>query len=143
MREYPTDLTSELEIKIRFSETDAMGIVWHGNYIKYMEDGREHWSSIHGLSYMDVYSHGLFTPIVKSELDHKRSLKFGETAIIKTRYIDSPAAKIIFEYEMLRKSDMKVVLKGRTVQVFTDSKENLMLNIPECVKIWKQKKGLL
>ena len=143
MREEPTNLTSELEIKIRFSETDAMGIVWHGNYIKYMEDGREDWSKHHGLSYLDVYSHGLFTPIVKSELEHKRSLKFGEIAIIKTRFINSPAAKIIFEYEMLRKSDMKTVLKGRTVQVFTDSNETLMLNTPDCVKEWKRKKGLL
>ena len=51
MKEEATTLISELEIKIRFSETDAMGIVWHGNYIKYMEDGREDWGKNHGLSY--------------------------------------------------------------------------------------------
>ena len=142
MGEETTELVNELEIKIRFSETDAMGIVWHGNYIKYMEDGREAWSAKYGLSYLDVYSHGLFTPIVKSSLEHKRSLKFGETAIIKTRFINTPAAKLIYEYEMYRKSDMKMVLKGKTVQVFTDNKENLILSTPECVKDWKIKQGL-
>jgi len=143
MGEKATDLICEKELNIRFSDTDAMGIVWHGNYIKYMEDGREAWGLEHGLGYMDIYKNKLFTPIVETHLSHKRTLKFGDTAIVKTRYIDSPAAKLIYEYEIYRKSDGALVLKGRTVQVYTDYQENLMLNIPECVREWKQKKGLL
>jgi len=143
MGEKVTDLICEKELNIRFSDTDAMGIVWHGNYIKYMEDGREAWGLEHGLGYMDIYKNKLFTPIVETHLSHKRTLKFGDTAIVKTRYIDSPAAKLIYEYEIYRKSDGALVLKGRTVQVYTDYQENLILNIPECVREWKQKKGLL
>lgn len=141
--EKATDLICEKELNIRFSDTDAMGVVWHGNYIKYVEDGREAWGLMHGLSYMDIYNNKLFTPIVETYLSHKRTLKFGDTAIVKTRYIDTPAAKLIYDYEIYRKSDGALVLKGRTVQVYTDYQENLILSIPECVKEWKQKKGLL
>ena len=141
--EVATDLICEKELNIRFSDTDAMGIVWHGNYIKYMEDGREAWGHEYGLSYLDVYNNKLFTPIVETQLSHKRTLKFGDTAIVKTRYINTPAAKLIYQYEIYRKSDMKMVLKGRTVQVFTDYNENLRLNTPDCVLEWKRKKGLL
>ncbi len=143
MGEQATDLICEKELNIRFSDTDAMGIVWHGNYIKYMEDGREAWGMVHGLSYMDIYNNKLFIPIVETHLSHKYTLKFVDTAIVKTRYIDTPAAKLIYEYEIYRKSDGVLVLKGRTVQVYTDYQENLILSIPECVKKWKQKKGLL
>ena len=141
--EVATDLICEKELNIRFSDTDAMGIVWHGNYIKYMEDGREAWGNEYGLSYLDIYNKKLFTPIVETQLSHKRTLKFGDTAVVKTRYINTPAAKLVYQYEIYRKSDMKMVLKGRTVQVFTDYNENLMLNTPDCVLEWKRKKGLL
>jgi len=143
MGEQATDLICEKELNIRFSDTDAMGIVWHGNYIKYMEDGREAWGLVHGLSYMDIYKNKLFTPIVETQLSHKRTLKFGDTAIVKTQYIDTPAAKLIYEYHIYRKSDGALVLKGRTVQVYTDYQENLILSLPECVREWKRKKGLL
>ena len=142
MLEEATNLISEIEVKVRFSETDAMGIVWHGNYIKYMEDGREDWGEKYGISYLDVYSHGLVTPIVKNNLNHKRTLKFGDVAIVKTKYINTPAAKLIYEYQIFRKSDMKMVLEAKTVQVFTDVNENLMLNIPDWVAVWKKEQGL-
>jgi len=141
--ERATEIVNEKELNIRFSDTDAMGIVWHGNYIKYMEDGREAWGTEHGLSYLEIYANKLFTPIVETLLSHKRTLKFGDTAIIKTRFIDTPAAKLVYEYEIIRKSDMQVVFKGRTVQVFTDYNENLFLNNPDCLVEWKRKKGLL
>ncbi|MCK5857160.1 MAG: acyl-CoA thioesterase [Bacteroidales bacterium] len=141
--EEATGLICETELNIRFSDTDAMGIVWHGNYIKYMEDGREAWGAEHGLSYLDIYKNKLFTPIVEAKLSHKRTLKFGDTAIIITRYINTPAAKLVYDYEIYRKSDMMLVLKGRTVQVFTDYQENLILNTPTCVVDWKRNKGLL
>jgi len=142
MIEEATNLISEIEVKVRFSETDAMGIVWHGNYIKYMEDGREDWGEKHGMSYLDVYSHGLVTPIVKNSLNHKRTLKFGDVAIVKTKFINTPAAKLIYEYQIFRKSDMLMVLEAKTVQVFTDVDENLKLNIPDWVADWKKEKGL-
>ena len=142
MLEKATNLISEIEVKVRFSETDAMGIVWHGNYIKYMEDGREDWGDKYNMSYQDVYSHGLVTPIVKNTLNHKRTLKFGDIAIVRTKFINTPASKLIYAYQIFRKSDMQMVLEAKTVQVFTDENENLILNAPDWFTNWKSKHGL-
>jgi acyl-CoA thioester hydrolase len=64
-------LISRSEIQIRFSDTDALGIVWHGNYIKYFEDGREAFSAEHGIELPSMYNEGFATPIVKSLCDTK------------------------------------------------------------------------
>ena len=67
-------LESSLEIAIRFSETDAMGVVWHGNYLKFFEDAREKFGIDHGMQYLDVFNKGYYTPIVKSDINHKASV---------------------------------------------------------------------
>ncbi|MCF8374240.1 MAG: acyl-CoA thioesterase [Bacteroidales bacterium] len=136
------ELTDETEINIRFSEVDSMGIVWHGNYIKYFEDGRESWGKQHGLQYLDVYSQGVVTPIVHTSIDHKKPLRYGEMAIIKTIYEDCEAAKLIYHYTIFRKSDREVIATGKTIQVFLNTDGDLLLNFPDFVIAWKKKKKL-
>ncbi|AUS05981.1 acyl-CoA thioesterase [Pseudotamlana carrageenivorans] len=132
------------QVRVRFEETDPLGIVWHGNYIKYFEDGREAFGRKHGISYLDQKHHGFATPIVKSSTEHKRPLKYGDIATIKTIFVDSPAAKMIFRYEIYNQ-DALVVCTGETTQVFVDDIGNgeLSLNIPEFFMAWKKQVGLL
>ena len=52
------------EQDIKFSDVDSMAVVWHGHYIRFFEDGRESWGKKYGLTYLDVYKHNFFTPIV-------------------------------------------------------------------------------
>ena len=59
----PTALTASVIIRVRFSETDPLGIVWHGNYIKYFEEGREAFGRKYGLSYLDVQREGSYRKI--------------------------------------------------------------------------------
>lgn len=132
------------QVRVRFVETDPLGIVWHGNYIQYFEDGRESFGRKHGISYLDQKEHGYATPIVKSSTDHKRPLRYGDVATVKTIYIDSPAAKMVFHYEVYNQND-ELVCTGETVQVFVDKigSGDLSLNIPEFFMNWKKKVGLL
>src|SRR5690606_10778341 len=131
-------------VRVRFVETDPLGIVWHGNYIQYFEDGRESFGRKHGISYLDQKEHGYATPIVKSSTDHKRPLRYGDVATVKTIYVDSPAAKMLFRYEVYNQNN-ELVCTGETVQVFVDKIGNgdLSLNIPEFFMDWKKKIGLL
>ena len=59
-------LQNEIEIAVRFSEVDAMNVVWHGNYLKYFEDGREALGADHELNYLDIGIFGFTTPSVSS-----------------------------------------------------------------------------
>ncbi len=134
-----TELFAKKEIEVRFSEVDSMAIVWHGSYVKYFEDGREAFGKKYGLGYMDVYANNYMTPLVKMNLDYKNALTYGDSAIIKTTFIDSPAAKIIFQYEIRRKSDNLLIAEGDTTQVFMNLDKELELSSPQFFIDWKNK----
>ncbi|MDH6251310.1 acyl-CoA thioester hydrolase [Chryseobacterium sp. H1D6B] len=129
------------EVRVRFNETDPLGIVWHGNYIVYFEDGREAFGREHGLSYLDIQKAGFVTPIVKSTCEHFLPLKYGETFRIDTTFVHSVAAKLIFRYEIFNQ-DNKLVCSGETIQVFLDNDGSLSLYNPEFFQTWKDKMGL-
>ncbi|UGU15791.1 acyl-CoA thioesterase [Sinomicrobium kalidii] len=137
------ELSHTTQIRVRFVETDPLGIVWHGNYIQYFEDGREAFGRHHGISYLDQKKHGYATPIVKSGTDHKLPLRYGDIATVKTIYVDSPAAKIVFRYEIYDQQE-RLVCTGETVQVFVDNmgEGDLSLVIPQFFMDWKKKAGL-
>ena len=136
------ELTVSEKIRVRFNETDPLGIVWHGYYITYFEDGREAFGRKHGISYLDVQHNGYTTPIVKSECEHKLSLRYGDVARIETTIVDSPAAKMIFRYKIFDANE-NVVCTGETVQVFLDPKGDLCLNFPPFFEEWRRKVGLM
>lgn len=136
------ELTTEFETRIRFNECDPLGIVWHGHYIKYFEDGREAFGRRHGVSYLDVAANGFSTPIVKSTCEHKLSLKYGDVCRIKTEFYDTAAAKIIFRFTIYD-TNGAISCTGETVQVFLDSKGELQLTNPPFWEDWKKRIGLL
>jgi acyl-CoA thioester hydrolase len=138
-----TILKSTCEVTIRFNETDPMGIVWHGHYIQYFEDGREAFGKEHGISYSSVYEQGYSLPVVNISCEYKKSLKYGDKAIVETVYHDSSAAKVEFEYKIYRASDSLLAATGKSTQVFLNSAGELELIYPEFILNWKKRKGLL
>ena len=136
-----TSLKVSHDIRVRFNETDALGIVWHGYYLHYFEDGREAFGREHGISYLDVKAHGYVTPIIKSSCEHKLPLRYGEIATVETTFINTPTAKIIFNYKIINIHG-ETVCTGETVQVFMDENNNLSLTYPPFFKAWKNRNKL-
>jgi len=130
------------KIRVRFNEVDSLGIVWHGHYITYFEEGRENFGLRYGISYLDVKANGFATPIVESVCKHKLPLKYGDQATIETTFVDSPANKLIFTYKIFNPKG-EIVCTGKTIQVFIDERGELVLNVPPMIKVWKKKVGLL
>lgn len=122
-------LEDKVKIAVRFSEVDAMGVVWHGNYLKFFEDGRESFGNKKGLSYLDVYDKGFFTPIVKTSLQYRSPIYFGDEIEVRSRLERSKAAKIIFNYEIWNITKNILSADGSSVQVFLnkDSREMELL----------------
>jgi acyl-CoA thioester hydrolase len=137
-----TDLTVSHEIRVRFNETDPLGIVWHGYYITYFEDGREAFGRHHGISYLDIADSGYTTPIVKSTCEHKLSLRYGDVFRIETTIVDTPAAKMIYRFTIFDGKN-EIACTGETVQVFLDKAGELMLTNPPFYEEWKRKVGLI
>jgi acyl-CoA thioester hydrolase len=136
-------LTNEIEFDVRFSETDAMGVVWHGNYLKFFEDGREAFGKKFGIEYLDVYNQGYFTPIVRSEIDHKSPINYGEKGKIITTLVPSKAAKMIFTYEIINLTTGKISAVGKTIQIFLSAEtRELELYAPDFYIEWTTKMGM-
>ena len=86
-------LVNKTSLRVRFSEVDSMQIVWHGEYVRYFEDGREAFGrEFAGLGYMDIYASGYTAPIVELHLQYRKPLKVNDTAVVETRYIATEAA---------------------------------------------------
>lgn len=133
-------LTELLEIHVRFNEADPLGIVWHGHYIRYFEDGREDFGLKHGLGYLDVYKQGYIIPIVSVECDFKHSLRYGDRVIIETTYLPCDAARIHFQYTLYHAATKQIVAKGSTTQVFLDREKSVLQLInPPFFEEWKNK----
>jgi len=132
-------LTDRTTLQVRFSEVDSMQIVWHGEYIRYFEDGRESFGRTFDISYMDVYGHGYMIPIVEISCEYKAPLKVNDRAIVETRFINYDAAKIVFEYSVFRESDNALAATGHSVQVFLNKDFGLELSSPNFFIEWKKR----
>jgi len=133
-------LSGTIEVNVRFNEADPLGIVWHGHYIRYFEDGREAFGNEHGIGYLDFYKKGYVIPIVNVQCDYKRSLKYGEKVIVETIYMPCDAAKLKFDYRLYNAVTKQVVATGHSVQVFLDKETStLQLVNPPFFEAWKAK----
>lgn len=133
-------LQTETEVLVRFNEADPLGIVWHGHYIRYFEDGREDFGKRYGIGYLDFYENGFVIPIVNVDCSFKKSLRYGDTVIVETEFIPCDAAKIKFSYRLFNKNTKELVATGNSVQVFLDRLHSvLQLQNPVFFEEWKRK----
>lgn len=133
-------LTHTTKLKVRFHECDPLKIVWHGNYLRYFEQGREDFCNTHGISYLHAEKYGYSTPIVSSNCEHKKPLAYGDQFVVETSFENAAAAKMIFNYRIFKEDVL--ICTGKTVQVFLDQNNELSLTNPEFYQSWKSKMNL-
>jgi acyl-CoA thioester hydrolase len=137
-------LRDQTEVTVRFNEADPLGIVWHGHYVRYFEDGREAFGRKYGISYLDFYHKGLAVPVVSVQCDYKKPLRYGDSVMVETTYINTAAAKLKFEYKIFETRNNILVAKGSSLQVFVDAKTfELQLTMPDFFEAWKKKMNLM
>lgn len=137
-----TQLIVLKEFEVRFSEVDSMGIVWHGSYANYFEDGRAAFGKKFGLGYMLMFQNGFYAPLVDLNFQFKKPLPYETKAVVETKYINTPAAKILFEYRIFLPEDNSTICTGSSTQVFLDKNYQLEWFNPPFYEEWKTKMGL-
>jgi acyl-CoA thioester hydrolase len=137
-------LSNRTEVLVRFNEADPLGIVWHGHYIRYFEDGREAFGLMHGLGYLEVYKKGYVIPVVNVQCDFKKSLRYGDRVIVETTYFPTEAAKLKFTYRLYNAVTNDLVASGSSVQVFLDKEGSILqLANPPFFEDWKRNHGMI
>lgn len=132
-------LSTKVNVRVRFSEVDSIKMVWHGNYVKYLEDAREEFGRRFGLSYAEYFRQGLLAPIVDMHLSYKHIAKVDDLLSIEIVYRKCRGSKLIFDYIITREPDGELIATASTTQLFTDFDGNLLVSAPDFLDNWKKK----
>ena len=87
----------QVEVRVRYSETDQIGVVYHGNYIPYFEIGRVEWLRNKGISYKSMEESGIALPIVSMNINYKKSARYDELLTVHTTFKSQSSVKIEFD----------------------------------------------
>jgi len=120
----------ETKIRVRYGETDQMGIVYHANYAIYFEVARTEWLRAFGLSYSEMEAEGVKLPVISLNINYKNSAYYDDLLKVKTRLKRAPTASIEFEYELVN-SDGVLLATGSTTLVFIDVQKNRPIRCPK------------
>tara|TARA_R110002126_G_scaffold131951_4_gene275898 strand:+ start:2313 stop:2711 length:399 start_codon:yes stop_codon:yes gene_type:complete len=122
----------EIQIRVRYGETDQMGVVYHGNYALYLEMGRIEWLRKLGISYKSMEENGIMLPVVSLSINYKKSAGYDDVINVKTQLKSKPTAKIEFEYEITNKNG-EIITIANTTLVFIDMKTNRPVKAPKYI----------
>jgi acyl-CoA thioester hydrolase len=124
----------ETEIRVRYAETDKMGIVHHSNYLIWFEAGRSDLCRARGFSYKEMEERDDALMVVAESYVRYKSPAFYEDILhIRTRVAEVRSRSIRFIYEVFRPADNAVIAEGETLHVVTDKSKKVKL-IPENYK---------
>jgi acyl-CoA thioester hydrolase len=99
----PSRAVTRSRLRVRFCETDLMGIVHHSNYLAYFEAGRVEWLRRRGVTYADWAARGMHLPVVEASVRYRAPARFDDVIAIETRLVELRAASLRFEYKMSRR----------------------------------------
>lgn len=132
-------LVAEKEIEVRFNEVDLYNIVWHGNYVIYLEAGRQSFANRFGFGAKEMLEQGYYVPLVNIDIQYRKPLVYNDVVTVFTKYRDCRESQILFDYEIVRRSDSAVVCTASTRQVIVGLDWELKVVPPPCLMDWKMK----
>ncbi len=116
---------------VPFHDCDVMNIVWHGNYVKYLELGRTALAVKMALDWPDVKSLGISMPVVFCQIDYRKSLSYGDEFLIEASWEDFNSPSVVINYKLVSVDSKNVYARGVTKQVYVDVISNqLYFEVP-------------
>lgn len=119
-------------VKVRYAETDQMGVVHHGNYAQYLEIARIEWLEQFNISYGQMEKDGVMLPVYSMQFRFHKPAHFDDLLTIHTRLKELPAVKIAFEYKIYNQKD-ELLTSASTELVFMDAKTKRPIRCPQFI----------
>lgn len=126
-------LTSTTQIRVRYADTDKMGVVYHSNYAIFFEVGRTEMFREIGLPYDEIEKNNIMLPLVDLHINYKRPAHYDELLTVTTKLCELPNVKIKFEYEIHNEKG-ELLVDGYTTLVFIDTTRNRPTRMPDSIK---------
>ena len=120
-------------VRVRYAETDKMGVVYYSNYLIWFEIGRTDWLRATGLTYREIEADGIQLPVIEAHCEYRQGARYDDEVEIKTRAKKLSPVRIQFDYQVTRRADAAVLAKGNTVHATVD-RDGRPVRMPERVK---------
>ena len=121
---------TETNIRVRYAETDQMGVVYYGNYPLYLEQGRTEWLRELGFSYRWMEEHDVQLPVTHLEISYKKPARYDDLITVTTTLQETPTVKIEFYYE-IHNEQGELLVSAETTLVFVNMKTNKLRKAPD------------
>ena len=108
----------DARVRVRYAETDQMGIVYHANYLVWMEVGRVEYCRASGARYRDLEKEGVLLAVVEASCRYFSPALYDEEVVIRTRIQAANSRQVRFAYELVSAEDSRRLAEGYTIHVF-------------------------
>ena len=123
---------NEIKVRVRYAETDQMGVVYHGNYAQFFEMGRVEWLRNLGVSYKSMEDSGVMLPVVSLSMNYKKPARYDDLLTVRTIFKNLTSVKIEFDYE-IENQDGVLLTTGNSVLVFVNMETGRPMAAPDYV----------
>lgn len=107
-------------IRVRYAETDRMGVVYYANYLVWFEVGRTEWLRATGWSYREMEHDGVSLPVIEVHCDYRQPARYDDEIELRTRATLLSPVRIRFDYDVVRAADETVAASGHTIHAALD-----------------------
>ncbi len=111
---------SNTELRVRYAETDKMGVVYHSNYFVWFETGRTEYLRVLGYPYSRLEKEGIMLPVVECNAKYKKGAQYDDEIIVQTSVSELKGASVTMYYEVIRKETEELLTTGYTKHAITD-----------------------
>ncbi|TAI49084.1 acyl-CoA thioesterase [Flagellimonas allohymeniacidonis] len=118
--------------RVRYGETDQMGVVYHGNYAQYLEMGRVEWLRALGITYRSMEENGIMLPVISLQLHYKKSALYDDLLTVETQLVKTPKVKIEFDYKIYNE-EKELLVEAHTVLAFMNKTSQKPMMCPDYI----------
>lgn len=118
------------KLRVRYGETDQMGVVYYGNYAQFLEQGRTEWLRELGFSYKWMEENNIHLPVTNLNIDYKKPAHYDDVISITTKLRKIPTVRIEFDYEIHNEKD-ELLITASTTLVFVNSTTKKLQKAPD------------
>jgi acyl-CoA thioester hydrolase len=128
-----SDLRAVSRVRVRYAETDQMGVVYYANYFIWFEVGRTDLLRLEGWSYREMEKEGFALPVIEARCEYRRPARYDDDIEIRTKGALLSPVRMRFDYELVRPADATVLAGGHTVHAALDP-EGRLRRLPDRVQ---------
>ncbi len=128
---------AETSIKVRYAETDQMGVVYHANYLVWFELGRTALNEELNLDYVAIENEGVVAPVLDLAISYKKPVRYGQDAVVRTWISEYSGLRLTYSYEIFN-GDGELAVTGQSVHTFVKKDTFRPLSLKRHFKEWHE-----